>query len=92
MDRGRVQSQRRMRSVTYHRVKAGAKADARARVRSVTYHCLEAAGAEADSQKYFKPHSIIQVLLRIDTVGICGSDVKYWTVGSIGHITLCLFG
>jgi hypothetical protein len=34
----------------------------------------------------------MQVLLRIDTVGICGSDVKYWTVGSIGHhITLSFF-
>lgn len=26
-----------------------------------------------------------QVLLRMDSVGICGSDVHYWTHGAIGH-------
>ena len=25
-----------------------------------------------------------QVLLRMDSVGICGSDVHYWTHGAIG--------
>ena len=27
---------------------------------------------------------IIQVLLKMDSVGICGSDVHYWTHGAIG--------
>ena len=27
---------------------------------------------------------LIQVLLRMDSVGICGSDVHYWTHGAIG--------
>ena len=27
---------------------------------------------------------VCQVLLRMDSVGICGSDVHYWTHGAIG--------
>ena len=28
--------------------------------------------------------AILQVLLKMDSVGICGSDVHYWTHGAIG--------
>ena len=27
---------------------------------------------------------LLQVLLKMDSVGICGSDVHYWTHGAIG--------
>jgi hypothetical protein len=30
-----------------------------------------------------------QVLLRMDSVGICGSDVHYWTHGAIGTASRC---
>jgi hypothetical protein len=30
-----------------------------------------------------------QVLLRMDSVGICGSDVHYWTHGAIGTTSRC---
>ena len=33
----------------------------------------------------FGPQTFVcQVLLRMDSVGICGSDVHYWTHGAIG--------
>ena len=32
--------------------------------------------------------TLFKVLLRMDTVGICGSDIKYWTAGSIGPAML----
>ena len=35
--------------------------------------------------KIFKLKNILfKVLLRMDSVGICGSDVHYWTHGAIG--------
>ena len=30
----------------------------------------------------------LQVLLRMDSVGICGSDVHYWTHGAIGDFVV----
>ena len=35
--------------------------------------------------------TLFKVLLRMDTVGICGSDIKYWTAGSIGPAMLVFF-
>ena len=32
-----------------------------------------------------------QVLLRMDSVGICGSDVHYWTHGAIGDFIVKYF-
>ena len=32
--------------------------------------------------------SVIEVLLKMQSVGICGSDVHYWTAGRIGDFVV----
>jgi threonine dehydrogenase-like Zn-dependent dehydrogenase len=41
------------------------------------------------NQRYLLMTSLRQVLLRMDSVGICGSDVHYWTHGAIGTVVRC---